>query len=122
MQQLRLKAVSMLLLRSCSNLLGLDENNSFVRLVCLAEKKKGFCALLDELIFDERTAPQDYHLLLQLLEEEKEQLSPTPKDAVAKMLREITLELIEKDIKNISDTEAVHEVTLDSVRKALCRR
>jgi len=83
-------------------------------------EKKSFCALLDELIFDEKTAPKDYQLLLQLFEEEKEQLSPTPKDAVAKMLREITLELIEKDIKNISDTEAVHEATLNSVRKALC--
>jgi len=83
-------------------------------------EEKDFCTLLNEQITDEKKAARIYKVLNDLLEEEKELLSPTPKDPVSKMLREITLELIGKDIKNISDTEAVHEVTLDSIRKALC--
>lgn len=83
-------------------------------------EERDFCTLLSEQIIDENKASGIYKILLDLLQEEKELLSPTPKDPVGKMMREITLELIEKDIKNISDTEAVHKTTLDSVRKALC--
>jgi len=82
--------------------------------------EKGFCELLNEQIIDESKATRVYKTLLGLLDEEKEMLSPTPKDPVSKMMRDMTLELIGKEIENISNTEAVHKTALDSMRKALC--
>lgn len=83
-------------------------------------EEKDFCTLLSKQIIDEKKATEIYKTLLDLLQEEKDLLAPSPKDPLGKMQNEIMLELIEKDIKNISDTEAVHKTTLDSVRKALC--
>jgi len=82
--------------------------------------EKGFCEVLSEQIIDEKKATDLYKHLLDLLEQEESMLAPLPKEPVARMNTEIMLELIRKDLENISGTEAVHSVTLDSIRKALC--
>jgi len=79
--------------------------------------EKDFCTLLSELIIDERKAPKDYQLLLQLLDEEKDLLLvEIPVEA-----HSVTIQLIRDVIlKEISEQEKTHEPKLELVRRKLC--
>jgi len=75
--------------------------------------EKDFCTLLSELIIDERKAPKDYQMLLDLFDEEKELL-------LKPETRGFWQHTIKSAIEIIIKEEQSHEATLEDIRKITC--